>query len=726
MKPIAILAVLIALFPAAKAQSFAVNTDGSAANNSAILDVKSTLKGMLIPRMSKTERKTIPAPANGLLVYQNAPDSTGFYFFDGSVWNWLSNPNPTNAWNINGNTGTDVNTNFIGTNDFTDLAFKIGGFERMRLVKESELGIGNTAPKYTLDISYGQAGVSTCTKNGIRIKSAGLFANDCEKGFLVGYNDPLSTTEDAVLWNYGQGGSGIKNILFGMSLFEVMRLNSNGFLGLGQTAPLYTLDINAGIAAVNPCGRNGIRINSPSGASTCDNGLFFGFDNMSSTKSTSIWNFENPFVPSPDLYFRFGFGDQTAFIGGEVMRILPPGKGIGIGTTTPVGMVHIVNNTGGGAMPGVMSSSSLLPANAYGFYTGLRISPNPNDGYVWNYQNAPTLFGTNDLERMRITADGDIGIGVNTPLEKLHVLGNIRASGLSGTDNRLLQTDANGTISSYANGTDGQILTIVSGAASWQNNTAWQPSGNAGTVPSTDFVGTTDAVDLAFRTNNIESMRLLTNGNLGIGVATPGKKMEVVGAASATPVTLVIGNRGGFGPAAMEFVSDYGAGNQWRPGFIRSNDIGTYTGAVEIFTNGTGAGNLYGNVKGLEVRNGVTYTATGTVSSFSDVRLKKNILAFTDGLDVINQINPVSFNYNELAPFTTDKTQIGIVAQDLEKIAPYMVDKTSTKEMEDMRSVNNQAYIFLLINAVKEENKKIQALEKQVEEQRKMIQALKK
>ena len=219
--------------------------------------------------------------------------------------------------------------------------------------------------------------------------------------------------------------------------------------------------------------------------------------------------------------------------------------------------------------------------------------------------------------------------------------------------------------------------------------------------------------------NNARSnaMTVLKNGNVGIGTVSPTNQTEIVGTAVATPVTLVIGNRNSFGPAALEFVSDYGTGNQWRPGYIKTNDIGSFTGSLEFYTNGTGAGNLYGNVKGLEVRNGVTYTATGSVSSWSDIRLKKDIQPFTKGLDIINQINPVSFYYNEQSPFQTEKMQIGILAQELEKIAPYMVDKNVTKDFDDLRSVNNQAYIFLLINAVKEQ-------QKQIDEQRKMIQQL--
>lgn len=103
----------------ANSQSLAINTDGSTANVSALLDVKSTVKGLLIPRMSRTERNAIASPATGLLIFQNSPDSVGFYYFNGSAWTWmLSNANnDLLAWRTAGNTGTLDASHFIGTTD---------------------------------------------------------------------------------------------------------------------------------------------------------------------------------------------------------------------------------------------------------------------------------------------------------------------------------------------------------------------------------------------------------------------------------------------------------------------------------------------------------------------------------------------------------------------------------------------------------------------------------
>jgi Chaperone of endosialidase len=60
--------------------------------------------------------------------------------------------------------------------------------------------------------------------------------------------------------------------------------------------------------------------------------------------------------------------------------------------------------------------------------------------------------------------------------------------------------------------------------------TAWSLTGNAGTTPATNFVGTTDAQDMVVRTNNTERMRVLqSNGNVGIGLANPESRLNVNG-----------------------------------------------------------------------------------------------------------------------------------------------------------------------------------------------------
>lgn len=64
-----------------------INSDGSEAHASAMLEVESTSKGMLVPRMSTVQRTAIPSPANGLLVFDETTAS--FWFYDGTQPAWV-------------------------------------------------------------------------------------------------------------------------------------------------------------------------------------------------------------------------------------------------------------------------------------------------------------------------------------------------------------------------------------------------------------------------------------------------------------------------------------------------------------------------------------------------------------------------------------------------------------------------------------------------------------
>jgi len=86
----------------------------------------------------------------------------------------------------------------------------------------------------------------------------------------------------------------------------------------------------------------------------------------------------------------------------------------------------------------------------------------------------------------------------------------------------------------------------------------WTLLGNAGTTPATNFLGTTDAVDLVFRTSNTERVRVLSGGNVGIGLAAPTQRLHVSGnslvsqymyVASTTGGVIHYGNTGLFGQA---------------------------------------------------------------------------------------------------------------------------------------------------------------------------------
>lgn len=137
-----------------------------------------------------------------------------------------------------------------------------------------------------------------------------------------------------------------------------------------------------------------------------------------------------------------------------------------------------------------------------------------------------------------------------------------------------------------------------------QGSTNWSLTGNAGTSVATNFLGTTDANDFAIRTNNTERMRILSGGNVGIGMV-PGVKLDVTGAGSGNVDFRVngriqTGDAGGNGGIWLSNASDGFVGNNgtnigfWVNGTgWNAFQIVKTTGRIDINTTATPMGQLY-------------------------------------------------------------------------------------------------------------------------------------
>ncbi len=90
MKTLKTILAALLISAAAFAQNVGINSDGTAPDASAILDVKSTTKGFLAPRMTAVQRAAINSPATGLTVYQT-DGTAGYYYYNGSSWLIIGN-----------------------------------------------------------------------------------------------------------------------------------------------------------------------------------------------------------------------------------------------------------------------------------------------------------------------------------------------------------------------------------------------------------------------------------------------------------------------------------------------------------------------------------------------------------------------------------------------------------------------------------------------------------
>lgn len=115
------------------------------------------------------------------------------------------------------------------------------------------------------------------------------------------------------------------------------------------------------------------------------------------------------------------------------------------------------------------------------------------------------------------------------------------------------------------------------------------------------------------------------------------------------------------------------------------------------------------------VVNGDAMNVTGVWDVFSDERLKTNIERFDDGLDVVRRLRPVSFRYNGLEGLVSEDLQIGMIAQEVEQIAPAMISTRSGTDVDDVKVMSTQALPYMLINAIQELEQRIVVLETELE-----------
>jgi hypothetical protein len=163
------------------AQSVGINTDNSAPDNSAMLDVKATNKGFLTPRLTEAQRTGIGTPATGLLVYQT-DGTAGFYYYNGSTWQML------------GTAGTAAGSN--GQLTYNNGGVADGATSLYYDDVNSRLGIGTTSPATTLDV-YSNSAIESVDQS--QTSTSGLMyylfsANSTVVGqsFTVGVTGPLT------------------------------------------------------------------------------------------------------------------------------------------------------------------------------------------------------------------------------------------------------------------------------------------------------------------------------------------------------------------------------------------------------------------------------------------------------------------------------------------------------------------------------------------------------
>lgn len=317
----------------------------------------------------------------------------------------------------------------------------------------------------------------------------------------------------------------------------------------------------------------------------------------------------------------------------------------------------------------------------------------------------------------------NVGIGTAAPLDKLHVVGNIRSTTLAGVGNRLVMADPNGTL-------------IVAGAAAAAGSPAWLVTGNSGlnggntTTAGTNFLGTTDAQNIDFRTNNAFRGRFSSLGEFFVGTLNTVIAGDLMNAVSNVSF-----------PWAVNGYSSFNGGGVY--GAVQAGS--TLFGAVQgeySGTNVSGAG-----VRGISITSSAigvsaqepTLVGWGVLSTgdfgailpanyytVSDARLKTNITPLSNSLQKITAMKGYTYDVNQKdypKYFPTNRRSIGFLAQEIEQVLPEAVTEkyistpntnreNPDKDVESMKvkAVSYDSVIPVLVEAVKEQQAIIEEL----------------
>ncbi|MCU0434408.1 MAG: hypothetical protein MUC87_13225 [Bacteroidia bacterium] len=219
----AIAAVCVA--SAIHAQNVGINATGAAPDASAMLDVVSTSRGMLVPRMTSVQRTAIATPATGLYVYDTTTNS--FWFYNGTAWTEMAS---NNNWRLAGN--TLAGTEFIGSINAQPVLFYSNNAERMRILSSGQIGVNNTAPPAN------QLFTVTATATERFAITATSSSNSAGNSAIVGESSAASSGNST----YGIIGrySGTQNTA--ISSAGVMGVTSNNSAGVN-----YSTSFNRGV-----------------------------------------------------------------------------------------------------------------------------------------------------------------------------------------------------------------------------------------------------------------------------------------------------------------------------------------------------------------------------------------------------------------------------------------------------------------------------------------------
>jgi len=577
---------------------------------------------------------------------------------------------------LGGVISTDQKTRIEATNDGTNnsgLKFFTNNGYNMCINENGNVGIGNAMSSANDSLTNASdLNLFTNTNASFLISNnIGLLTDGLKLTFETGGNAKIYNTYSAGDLIFGSGGYN-----------DRMRILANGNVGIGTTSPKSTLEIKRGSALSGNALPNEdkyalILYSSDDlfAASHTNRSAYMtiGYQGLykRGTGKMQIFNTTNNEI-------QFGTNDT------ERMRIDSTGRLL-VGKTT--------------SYPTYGYSATFAPIATSGIgidSAGISIMRNTND-YMYMRMNTSggefdiQTVGNNDTNTGKICIQpygGNVGIGTTTPSKTLNVYTSTNFDGILLSDPggdciKLAKGDSNtdGYIKIYGNGTNG--IELQPNANSWFSK------------------------------------------NVGIGTTSPACSLDIRAPDNGTAKIMLCGTDQGTGDLFVGQSPNYGGGIMYNGD--GSPSTGTTTDAISFYRITEGGDPIevffyMYNSNTVNFKGDIT--STGNITAYySDERLKTFKGTISDPIEKIKKLNGYYFVENELAKslgYNNDKLQVGVSAQEVEKVLPEIV--TDAPIDKKYKTIWYEKLTPLLIEGIKAQQTQIQSLQAQIDELKELIQ----
>ncbi len=334
------------------------------------------------------------------------------------------------SWSLLGNSGTNPNTNFLGTTDNKSLRFRTNNTQKMIVDSMGNVGIGTSTPNRLLHL-----------KSNYSLVMEGTISS-----WLLGSSN---TGDDFNIWDDGLG-AGIANVFRIDNARNIITSLNGGSVGIGTASPTsklhvengtftqrQTTDVSHSLLQFNTASNRGWQTYHLASTDGTPNGYMLEYFDG------STWNRRMTIDQNGNM--GIGVSVPTAKLqvdGGNSSSL-----GIFYSNNTSLSYVDIYNDNVSSGLVG--SNLRLISKNVAGTGYGLVDMVKYKNGLfaIMNSETDPAAsigFGINNVQIQTITSAGNVGIGTANPTEKLEINGSVKITDGTQGAGKVLTSDATG------------------------------------------------------------------------------------------------------------------------------------------------------------------------------------------------------------------------------------------------------------------------------------------